>query len=87
MKRLLFSAVGVILTFVWIIYTAPPIQGKNNASDKGQIKKINRSGSASINKIRQSINKPIGRDTLYIRNNLLVNSVVRASVYQGDENE
>lgn len=87
MKRLIFSACGVILTFIWIIYTAPPIQGKNNASENGQIKTINRSGSTSINKIRQPISKSFKPDTLYIRNKLLVNSALKAFVYQPDEKE
>lgn len=87
MKRLIFSTIGIIVTFIWIIYTAPPIQGKNSVLDKGQIKTISRSGTISINKTKRPISKPFERDTINLRNNLLVNSASRASVYQPAEKE
>lgn len=72
MKRLIFSAIGVALTFIWIVYTAPPIQGKNSASDNVQIKTINKSGSGSV--MKQSVYKTFKPDTNNIRKTLLVSS-------------
>ncbi len=85
MKRLIFSAFGVTLTFIWIIYTAPPIEGKNNAADNVQIKTINKSGSASI--IKQPVYKTFKPDTTDTRKSLLVNSASTASVYEPDQKE
>lgn len=57
MNRLIFSAIGVILTFAWIVYTAPNKQNKVEAPEAGRIKKISRSGSTSLNKISQPVYK------------------------------
>ncbi|MES3017205.1 MAG: hypothetical protein V4721_05480 [Bacteroidota bacterium] len=51
MNRLIFSAFGVILTFIWIIYTAPDIKTGVDTSQNRKIKTINRSGSTFLNKI------------------------------------
>lgn len=70
MKRLIFSAIGVILTFVWIIYTAPPIQERNNAGDSGEIKAIRKPESTAT--IKQPEYQKFNPDTGGIRRNLLV---------------
>ena len=86
MKRLIFSALGVILTFTWIIYTAPPKQ-ENIRPEGGLIKTINRSGATSLNKITQPIYKNLEPDKSKERENLLVKSGSKASTRSGKENE
>ncbi|MEJ7694557.1 hypothetical protein [Daejeonella sp.] len=58
MNRLIFSAIGVILTFAWIVYTAPSKPEKID-TEVGKIKKISKSGSTSLHKITQPIYKSI----------------------------
>ena len=55
MNRLIFSAIGVILTFIWIVYSAPHKQDKLETFEDGPIKTISKSGSTSLNKISQPI--------------------------------
>ncbi|MES2875752.1 MAG: hypothetical protein V4708_18655 [Bacteroidota bacterium] len=59
MNRLIISAIGVILTFIWIVYTAPPRQGTVGKLENTPIKKINKSGSTTVKKIRQPVNRVI----------------------------
>lgn len=63
MNRLIISAIGVILTFIWIVYTAPPRQNKLEKSRNTPIKKINKSTSGSIHNIRQANYKGAESDT------------------------
>lgn len=55
MIRLLVSAIGVILTFCWIIYTAPDRPEKAGRLKNIPIKKINKSGSSNLNKANPTI--------------------------------
>ena len=65
MNRLLVSAIGVLLTFCWIIYTAPDRPEKVDRIKNEPIKKINKSGSNSRNKLEQPISaNNIKHDTL-----------------------
>lgn len=63
MNRLIISAIGVILTFIWIVYTAPPRQNKLEKSRNTPIKKINKSASGTLNNIRQPIDKSSRSDS------------------------
>lgn len=54
MKRLMFSTTGILLTFVWIIYTAPPARDKNAIISKGHMKTITKTGSSAMNKIKHT---------------------------------
>ena len=73
MRRLIFSIIGLILTFIWIVYTAPIRQNKPETVEGGPIKKINKSGSTSLNKISQPIYKSTESNKLK-RGDLLVDS-------------
>ncbi len=59
MNRIIFSAIGVIVTFTWIVYTAPSKQNKIETPENGRIKKISKSGATSVNKITQPIYKSV----------------------------
>lgn len=72
MNRLIFSAIGVILTFAWIVYTAPAKQNKIQTSEDGQIKKISRSGSTSLHKIIQPVNKGVEPGRIHIAKTALM---------------
>ena len=54
MNSLIISGIGVILTFTWIVNNAPPRKDKLEGFDSEPIKKIEKSGSNSINKIKQT---------------------------------
>ncbi len=64
MNRLIVSAIGVILTFFWIIYTAPTRPDKPEKLKNEPIKKIIKSGSSSHKMIRQAIDERIEPDNL-----------------------
>jgi hypothetical protein len=55
MKRLLLSSTGVILTFAWIIYTAPDSNKPKNPSGV-KIKIINKSGLIQSKQIESVAN-------------------------------
>ena len=63
MNRLIISAIGVILTFTWIVYNAPPRKDKLEGFDSEPIKKIEKSGSTSLYKIKQTNLKSNIKDT------------------------
>lgn len=71
MKRLIFSAAGIILTFLWIIYTAPPVRDKNEIISKGHIKTIIKTGSSAVNKIKNPLIENLDFDKLKKTKNLV----------------
>jgi hypothetical protein len=70
MKRLIFSAIGVILTFACIIYTAPPVQESNKAGHPEKIKAISKPESNAT--IKQPDYQKFMPDTGSARRNLVV---------------
>ncbi|SKB29285.1 hypothetical protein SAMN05661099_0250 [Daejeonella lutea] len=53
MNRLIFSAIGVILTFIWIVYTAPSKKSKLGSLENSRIKKISKASSISLHTLTQ----------------------------------